>query len=359
VIRELPRVVHVASGREWRGGQRQVLLLAETLAKRSIDQVVITSAGSRLASELARIGVARTEVQWQRGLSLPALVATWRASAATRSILHAHDAHALIIAGLAGAATRSPVVATRRVDFHLRRPGFWARAARVIAVSEAVRRILIADRIAEDRITVVHSGIDLERTRDVRRDGIRGRLRLPETGPLAVSVAALVPHKDHRTLLRSAAILHRSHPDLHWALAGVGPERAKLEQLASDLGISPVIHFLGQVSEPLELIQAASVFVLSSAEEGLGTSVLDAMALGVPVVATRAGGIPEMLGHGAGVLVDPGQPEGLAGAISQVLTDPSVRQTVVASAAHEVQRFTADGMATGVLAVYRSVCLER
>lgn len=355
----LPRIVHLASGREWRGGQRQVYLLARALGRLGLDQLVITTAGSRLAAELAAAGVPTRAIGWRVGLSPRALGAAVAASAGARSILHAHDAHALTLAGLASMVTRAPVVVTRRANLPLRRRGFWTNAAAVIAISEAVRRTLLADGIDPARITVVPSGIDLAPAADVRQDRDRAAFGLPPAGPLAVTVAALTPEKDHATLLRTAAALRTRCPDLHWALAGEGILRAELERLARDLGIAPIIHFLGPVADPRGLIAAGTVFVLTSSQEGLGTAILDAQAVGVPVVATAAGGIPELLRDGAGILAPPGDVAGLAEGIAQVVASGELRNRLVAKGLESVARFTDSGMAAGVLQVYRSVVLER
>ncbi len=355
----LPRIVHLASGREWRGGQRQVHLLARALARLGLDQVVITTAGSRLAAELAAAGVTTRAIGWRAGLSPRALRAAVAETFRTRSILHAHDAHALTLAGLASLVTRAPVVVTRRTNLPLRRPGFWTKASAVIAISEAVRHTLGADGIDPARITVVPSGIDLAARVDVRQDQIRTALGLPADGPLAVTVAALTREKDHPTLLRTAARLRDQVPGLHWALAGDGLLRAELEGLARDLGIAPIIHFLGQVPDPRGLIAAATVFVLTSSQEGLGTVILDAQAAGVPVVATSAGGIPELLQDGAGLLAPPGDVTGLADAIAQVLGSRHLRDRMVARGLESVAGFSDSGMATRVVQVYRSVVLER
>jgi glycosyltransferase involved in cell wall biosynthesis len=245
------------------------------------------------------------------------------------------------------------------VDFHLRRPGFWRRADRVIAISAAVRRILVEDGIDPANIVVVNSGIDLSSTERIRQASIRLELGLSAAGPLAVAVGALVDHKDHQTLIRAAARLRTTHPDLQWAVAGEGDLRVALEREIRDLGLGSVIHLLGQVTEPLRLIRDASVFVMSSKEEGLGTSVLDAMAIGTPVVATRAGGIPEMVDGGAGILVPPRDPDLLAAGVAQVLDHPDLAARLVETASKRVATFSAGGMAEGVLQVYRSIVIER
>src|SRR5439155_4973231 len=137
------------------------------------------------------------------------------------------------------------------------------------------------------------------------------------------------PEKDHATLFRAAKVLEDRHPSLHWVLAGKGRERVALERLRDQLELHHRIHFLGQVNEPLGLIADADLFVMSSRDEGLGTSVLDAMALGIPVASTSAGGIPEMLPDGAGLLVSPGDPVALAGAVAQILDDSALRRSLI------------------------------
>jgi glycosyltransferase involved in cell wall biosynthesis len=349
------RVVHVASGREWRGGQRQVWLLARELGRLGIAQTVVTGGTTELAARLTRDGVPVRAVPWSLGLDprvLPALLAELRAGP---SLVHAHDAHAVTIGGLGAALLGRRLVATRRVDFHLRRPGFWGRAARVIAISRAVQNVLVADGVAAERITVVHSGIALDDARRTPRLGIRGRLGLPADALVAANVAALVGHKDHATLLRAASALTPRWPALHWIIAGEGPERAALERLRAELGLDGRVHLLGHIDDPAQLVADANCFVMSSREEGLGTSVLDAMALGIPVASTTAGGLPEMLGDGAGVLAPPNDPVALADAVSRLLSEPALGRGVAARAAIVVERFSARRMAEAVGSVYRSL----
>ncbi|HEU4524451.1 MAG TPA: glycosyltransferase [Gemmatimonadales bacterium] len=350
-----PAVVHVASGREWRGGQRQVWLLARELQRAgSPDQVVVTGAGTELAARLRSHDVRVHEARWQPGLDPRVLLPIVREVRAGAALLHAHDAHAVTLAGLVALITGVPLVATRRVDFRLRRPGLWRRAARVIAISSAVADVLIDDGVDPARIQVVHSGIDLESARQAEPLGLRGRLGLGTETRLACTVGALVPHKDHATLLHAARLLAGPFPTLHWVIAGEGELRPLLHWLAAELGVADRVHFLGHVSQPLGVIAAADVFVMSSREEGLGTSVLDAMARGIPVASTSAGGLPEMLHEDAGILVPPRSPDALARAVRRILCDPDLRQRLVEQATRRVQSFSAERMAAEVLTVYRS-----
>lgn len=314
----------------------------------------MTGGATPLAERLRADGVPVREATWSAGLDprvLPAIRAELRSGPA---LLHAHDAHALTLAGLSARWFRMPLIVTRRVDFPLRRWGFWSRADRVIAISDAIARVLESDGIDPRRIVVVHSGVDLAEAATAAPMGLRNRLGLAEGSPLAVNVGALVPHKDHATLLRAAALLREPLPQLHWAIAGEGPLRKGLEELRDQLGLRDRVHLLGHVPEPLRLVADADVFVMSSREEGLGTSVLDAMARGIPVASTTAGGLPEMLSDGAGLLVPPEQPAALADAVARLVMDLELRSRVRDQALMVVQRFSARRMADEVGAVYRS-----
>jgi glycosyltransferase involved in cell wall biosynthesis len=349
------RVVHVASGREWRGGQRQVWLLARELSRMSVvDQVVITGAGSQLARRLIDDRVPVHEVSWKIGLDprvLPAAMAEIRAGG---DLLHAHDAHSVTLAAISTLLSATPFVATRRVDFHLRRPAAWKRARRVIAISRAVSDVLLADGIPADRITLIPSGISLDDVRAAPHLDVRHQLGLGKGAKIAANVAALVGHKDHATLLRAAAVLRSKHPDLHWVVAGEGPLRNEIERLRTDLDLVSHVHLLGHVSDPVGLIADADVYVMSSSQEGLGTSVLDAMARGIPIASTAAGGLPDLLGDGGGMLAPTGDFTTLADAVHRILTDSALCTSLTARAEIAVQRFTTRRMADDAVTVYRS-----
>jgi len=348
-------VVHVASGREWRGGQRQVLLLARELQRGGLsNQVVVTGVETELGFRLKHEGVRVHEARWSIGLDPRVLLPIIQEIHGGGALLHAHDAHSVTLAGICSVTTRVPMVATRRVDFHLRRPGLWGRAARIIAISAAVADVLSDDGIRLERIVMVHSGIDLDAARQAEPLGLRDRLGLPPETTLACTVGALVPHKDHVTLLHAARRVANRFPALHWVIAGDGELRRVLEWLTSELDLTGRVHFLGQVAHPLRVIADADVYVMSSREEGLGTSVLDAMARGIPVASTSAGGLPEMLHQGAGILVPPRNPEALAAAVQRILSDADLRRSLVERASRAVERFSADRMAAEVRSVYRS-----
>lgn len=350
------RILHVDSGREYRGGQEQVRLLVRELARRgAVEQRLVTGRGGTLARRAAADGLAVREVPWRAGLDPRAWGRLVAESLAWRpDLLHAHNGHAATLALWTRAALRvlaprrAPrLVVTRRVVFPPGPANAARRADAVIAISDAVRAALCAAGLPAAAIRVVPSGVDPDEVRAaaVPPLAVRAGLGLPDSAPLAASVAALEPAKDHRTLLRAAAAARALRPDLHWVIAGDGPERAALAAEIRRLGLERRVHLLGHVPRADALLRECDLLVVTSRAEGLGTVVLRALALGTPVVATRAGGLPELVPEPW--LVPVGDAEALARAVARALAHPP-RVALPA-------RYTAAAMADGVMAVYRSL----
>lgn len=319
---------------------------------RGLEQVVITTAGSELARRLAGSGIQVIPAAWRAGLD-PRVIPQILRQLHPRALLHAHDAHALTLTGLAGWLTGSPVVVTRRVIFPLRRRFLWKRACRIIAISTAVRDALIRDGMSPGRLVVIPSALDPQAA-DSEGVDLRTRLGISGTGQLVVTLGALTPEKDHLTLIAAAARLVRELPDLHWIIVGDGPLRQALKQQIQNSGVAERVHLLGAMDDPHRALARADLFVLSSISEGLGSSLLAAMSRGVPVVATRVGGIPDILGQGGGVMVKPGEPAELASAVRRVLGDAELRQQLTMRGHEELSRFSPATVAEQVLSVYRS-----
>ena len=345
------RVLQVDSGREWRGGQNQVRLLCRELAgRRDVENRLLTGGNSELSRRAAREGVTVAGTRWHSGLSLSAFLALGRLVGEFQpQIIHVHDSHSLSLTLWLRSLRRMRepyrVVAHRRVDFHIKPKSGWHRADRIIAVSEGVKRVLVQDGVPESDIAVIHDGIDPTEIRAAASSApdLRRRLGLPSGGPLAVNVAALVDHKDQHTLIHAAAAARERAPQLHWVIAGDGPLRGGLREEIANLGVGDIVHLVGYVEPVDALIREAKVFVMSSKEEGLGSVVLHALALGTPVVATAAGGLPEVVP--ATWLAPVGDAKALAERVLLALEHPEPLALPA--------RFTAKSMADGVLAQYR------
>ena len=322
------------------------LLCRELAREPGVEQKLVTKRGSELARRAAADGTTVSETPWGWGLDPRAwFLLNLVISDFKPHIVHAHDSHGLWMARHAVGDAR--LVATRRVDFHVGRFSTWRRADRIIAISSAIKNVLAADGIPATEVTIVPDGIDPD---EVRREAdrplnVRAELGLPPETPIAVNVAALVDHKDQRTLIRAAAYARAARPDLHWVIAGDGELRGSLTAEIARLGLADRVHLLGYVERADALIRESNVFVMSSKEEGLGSVILNALALGKPVVATAAGGIPEILP--ASALVPVGDATALAGKVVRALDSPSPFPLPA--------QFTASAMAQGVLALYRSL----
>ena len=358
----LLRVVHVDTERSWGGGQRQVHALATLMRQRGHETWVVTRPDSLLASALARDDVpvvpVRPAFEWDP-------VAAGRLRALVRrvrpDVLHAHAAHALALAALAAAGTRIPLLAARRVALPLRRNPLsrWkhARATRFIAVSERVRRALGASGIAPERVSVVRSGVDLRERRTPASATTLRSLGLVQGRALVVMVSALVPpHKDPRTFLEAIAAVRRAGHDVQALLVGGGPLLEPARRACHELGLDDTVRLPGFRPDAVELLAAADVAVLSSRDEGLGTTLLDAMAAGVPVVATAAGGVTEIVRDGVdGLLVPVGDAAALGAGIGRVLGDAALRRRLVAAGRERVGEFSVERTVEQTLAVYRLV----
>ena len=355
------KVLHVDSARGWRGGQNQVLLTARGMADRGHDVVLACQAGGTLAERARATGLAVRELGFRGDLSPTAVVnlaATMRQS--RPDVVQLHDPHA-VSAGLLARrlAGRAAMVATRRVDFALRGPlsrRKYAACDRVIAASEAIASMLGRGGLAADRVRVVYEGVPDRTAQPGGREALR-ELGIPEDAPVVGNVAALTGHKDQATLLAAAAKVVARVPAARFVVVGEGELRGPLEARSRELGLERRCVFAGFRSDLDRLIPAFTVFCLSSHMEGLGTSLLDAMAFGVPVVATAAGGIPEAVVDGiTGRLAPPRDPDALAAALVEALEDPARRaEWGRAGRRRYEERFTADHMVDATLAVYEEL----
>jgi glycosyltransferase involved in cell wall biosynthesis len=350
------RIIHVASGREWRGGQRQVLHLARGLTTAPhIETSVITGAGTPLAERLESAGVTVHGVTWSMGLD-PRVVRRLLAELGPRVIVHAHDNHAHTLADAAIRIKDARVVVTRRVDFPIRHAGRWRRADHAIALSSSVRTRLVAAGVSDSRISVIPPAVDLDALSTCPPWPAAARER-DGSAPFIVCVAALTPEKGVDVLLDAAARLRASHPDLEWIVLGDGSQRQPLLARRRALGLDDVVSFPGHVEHPEAVVARAAILVQPSRSEGFGSSVLDALALGVPVLASDTGGLPESLAQGGGLLVKPGNAEDLAQSVSELLGDSGRRERLGRDGRVAADSFAVPRLVSRTLDVYRSLAM--
>ena len=361
--------LHVDTARTWRGGQNQVLLTVNGLRAIGQRAALVAHPGGELrrraAEGLELIPIApRTEMD---------LSAAWKLSRLLRrlapDIIHAHDPHGIAMAALAlslgGAAAgtgQTPVlVASRRVDFHLKGNSFsrwkYRQVDCFIAASEAIRRMLVADGIPDDRTVTVHEGIDIEHVLAAPAVNVHEAFFLPHGAPVVGNVAALVPHKGQRYLIEAAHQVVRQVPDARFVILGEGDLREHLEKLVHEHHLQKHVLLPGFRTDVLGCIKGFDLFAMSSVTEGLGTSLLDAMACAKPIVATTAGGIPEIVEDNVnGLLVPPRDQTALANAIVRALNDAGLRRRMgEAGLARVNTRFSVEKMVAETASVYARV----
>lgn len=369
------RVLHVNTERTWRGGEQQVLYLMRGLQGAGVEQELLCQPDGVLATRAEQCGLA----VWRRALRgevdlASALAIARRIRERGVDLVHMHTSHAHTL-GVLGAALcgrrRPATVVSRRVDFsiHKRRLLDFSRQKytwgvdRIVCVSEMIRRVLVADGLEPARLSVVHSGVDLSRFEGVLDRGAdyRKEFGLPAGAPVIGNVAHCAPHKAQADLVAAAPAVLARCPEARILIVGDGELRPALQAQARQLGVGERVLFPGFRTDVPALLRWFDVFCLPSRQEGLGTSVLDALALRRPVVATTAGGIPEMIESGRhGLLVPPGDPPALAQALVWMLEHPQEAASLGAAGRQRVEaEFTAERTAQATLEEYRRVLAAR
>lgn len=345
------RVLHIDSGREWRGGQRQVSLLAHGQRARGDEPLVVGQPDAPLVRRLRSAGEAASAVRMRADWDVAAArrirahVRAWRPD-----IVHAHDAraHALALAALIG-LRHIPLVVTRRVGFIPRgRLKYGPRVARFIAISRAVRDALVMGGVPEPRITVVYSGVPTPRVALPRP--WRAELGWPSDAVVCGIVGAMTAEKG-LNLLRDVATHLSADVRQRIRLLLLGGQA----QGHAEIGGIQAFR-AGFIDEIHPAMAGLDTLWHPSSAEGLGTSVIDAMALAVPPVAFAVGGLPELIEHDvSGLLVPPADVRAFAQAVGRLVLDPTERSRLAGAGPPRAAHFGVAPMIEGTAAVYARV----
>jgi len=348
--------------REWRGGQNQFLLLLKGLYERGHAAELLAAKGSSLGHRAEKAGFC---VHYTSRRSL--LTAAGKVHALTRDgrfdAVHVNESRALSAAWLALAHRRAPLVISRRVGFPLGKSYFsrarFRAAARIIANSHWVAEQAAASGAPKKKLTVIYEGVEIPplpaaavRIADRKRWGVREQERL------LGCAGVLLEDKGQEWLIRALARLHADFPNLKLLLAGEGPDRARLEELARELKLEDFVIFAGFVKDVEAFYRAIDVFAFPALFEGLGTSLLAAMAYGVPSVTYFGCALGEIVENGkSGLQVEPRNPQALAEALRKVLSDAGLAASIGAQGRSRIATaFSVDRMVEETLRLYREVC---
>lgn len=352
------RVVHVVLSLDPGGLERVVIdLVREGRRFGQLASVVCLERLGVLVSELEAARVPAFCVEKRPGLRLGA-VGRLRTlfNILQPDVIHTHQIGALFYAGPAARTAGAPVVvhtehgkhyaSRRRTRWLGRLAGLYAQ--RLFGVSRDIAEELRACRIAaQERIAVAPNGIDLARFRDCAAGAAtRREFGIPPSAPLVGAVGRLAEIKRHDLLIHAFVRVRLRIPDARLLLVGDGPGRSSLEKLAARVLPADCIRFAGRQAAPERFLKAMDVMALTSRSEGMPLAVLEAWAAGTPVVATRVGGIPELVADGkTGLLVDFGDVDQLAASIERLLADRPIAAQIAAAASRAAEQYSLEQMA--------------
>lgn len=357
------KILHVETGMHLYGGALQVAFLIPGLKNLGCDNVLVCPRGSAIAEE-AGPSAERLHVLPMKGdLDLTFVPRLRRIIRREKpDVIHLHSRRGGdVLGGLAAWRTGIPVVMSRRVDNPEDGwviPLKYRLYDRVITISEGIREVLLHEGVPASKVVCVHSAVDTALYRPhADPDWFRWEFGL-EPDQLAVGmVAQMIPRKGHRDLMAALPHVLESHPGVRVLLFGQGPLREALEKEVVAAGLGPYVHFAGFRDDLPRVLPNLNLMVHPAHMEGLGVALLQAAACGVPVVAGRAGGIPEIIRDGEnGLLVEPGDVQGLSAAIAKLCADEAMRCRF-GSRGREIafSDFSIDAMAGGNHAVYEAL----
>ncbi len=354
-------VLHLSTAITWRGGEQQIAYLYQGLQQLGIQQTILCSSQSALLSYCNKYTLPCHDVPKSGSMSL-AYARKIKELTRTEHIdlIHIHDSHAhnnaILAATLFGVKT--PMILHRRVDFAVSNNLFsrykynHPAIKRIISVSKATQAVLAPAIKNHGKLRVIHSGVDV--SKEYPNQGkLRQELNLPADALIIGNASALADHKDPETFLQVAEAL-KEHPQFYFVWIGGGEMEGQVRSEISKRGLQGRVSLLGFRNDVKDLIAGFSVFLMTSKTEGLGTSILDAYLASVPVVATAAGGIPELVEHGqTGLLAPVADAETLAMHLLHLALDKPFAARLAHQAKEKAHGFDYHVMAGKVLETYK------
>lgn len=298
-------VLHTEASLGFGGQERRILRELEGLDRAHFRGLLLCQPGSKLGHVTEERGIPTLWRKMRSAFDPIALIQIARLLKQEHiDIIHAHSSRDAWLAGMAGKLLGIPVFRTRHLLTPIGGPFVYRRLTnRVITVSEGVRQYLISAGVPAPQIMTVPTGIDLKRFDPARTDlvDMRQRFGISREAFVIGIVAVLRVRKGHRFLMQAVKQLAPEFPQIKLVIVGEGPQESNIRGLIQELALQAHVIMLGLQDDIPSILKALDVFVLPAQEEALGTALIEATAMGVPVIATQIGGIPEVVGE-AGLL---------------------------------------------------------
>jgi len=359
------RVLHLSSEATWRGGEQQIIYLVEESRKLGVDAIICCRENSEvhkycLTHDLPNEPVPfRSAYDWRTALKIKQICRRLHIDVLQT---HTSKSHTLaVIAGLLGLDV--PQIMTRRVDFPVKDNWFsrfkynYSKIVRIICISETILEMTERDIRHKHKLVCIHSGVDMDRFSEFAdSDWLRREYQKSADTFIIGNTSAISDQKDYYTFVNVAERILKVRSDVHFFIVGDGPEREQITTYVNEKGLAHRITLTGFRKNIREILPSFDIFLFTSKTEGLGTSVLDAMVAGVPIVTTAAGGVPEMINHELNGLMYPVKDEeGLTSGVLRMMNEPDLAQKLAGKARETVTEFSKEKTAARTVEVYREI----
>ena len=278
--------------------------------------------------------------------------------------IHIHDAHAHTLAILSAVFFNNKIniVLSRRVDFPVKK-NWMSRfkynhklVKKIVCVSDEIKRITAVSIQDKRKLCTVYSGVDLTKFSTTKGTVLRKEFGIADDVKIIGNTSAIADHKDYFTFVDAAKQILNSNNGVVFLIIGDGPDKEKIQAYVKKQQLDKKILFTGFRQDVPAILPELAVFLMTSKTEGLGTSLLDAMACGVPIVTTDAGGIPEIvIAQENGLLCSVGNAEQLAGNTINILENEALRTQLIEGGLKKVQQFSKEVTAEKTFEVYKEV----
>ncbi|KAA5548721.1 glycosyltransferase family 4 protein [Adhaeribacter rhizoryzae] len=359
------KVLHLSSEKTWRGGEQQIAYLLSELVTHNVQVFVACRRHSAFETYCRQQNIPHLSLPFANEFDLVTALQLKKYCKQNKiDLVHVHSAHSHALSVWADLLGNNlPIILSRRVDFPVKNNWLshykynYPGIRKIICVSDKIKEVMAPDLKQPEKLVTIHSGIDLSRFEESYRNGkLHEELDLPLSKFLIGNVSAIAPHKDYFTFVDTAAQLINQDLEAKFLIIGDGPSRPEVEAYVAQKNMQKHILFLGFRQDIPEILPELDVFLITSETEGLGTTILDAFACRVPVVATAGGGIPEIVKNNqTGMLAAVRDTDMLATHVLNVLTIDSLRSRLVTNATEFLNGFTKEQTALKTLAVYREV----